>query len=234
MNAIALKENANNFVFGDIDNEFKIEMLKSFKEIFIKYPKLINTISLVSNPNYMYDYLLTKYNKKTNIKDNLKTSFIFATGIYRFEDLITSVSNERENILFNKTNFVGISFNDKCGYSEANNNIKDGFFSRWSTAFDIKSGLFHEIGHIFAYLFNLTNNPKVLELLELEMKKSNNKLSIYSRTNIDELIAEAFSKYSYDLKYNNLVYLVGSIIEEFYYEFENTDLFDINRRVYFK
>lgn len=94
--------------------------------------------------------------------------------------------------------------------------------------------MFHEIGHIFAYLFNLTNNPKVLELLELEMKKSNNKLSIYYRTNIDELIAEAFSKYSYDPKYNNLVYLVWSIIEEFYYEFENTDLFDINRRVYFK
>lgn len=66
------------------------------------------------------------------------------------------------------------------------------------------------------------------------MKKSNNKLSIYYRTNIDELIAEAFSKCSYDPKYNNLVYLVGSIIEEFYYEFENTDLFDINRRVYFK
>lgn len=63
MNAIVLKENANNFVFGDIDNEFKIEMLKSFKEIFIKYPKLINTISLVSNPNYMYDYLLTKYKR---------------------------------------------------------------------------------------------------------------------------------------------------------------------------
>ena len=66
------------------------------------------------------------------------------------------------------------------------------------------------------------------------MKKSNNKLSIYSRTNIDELIAEAFSKYSYDPRYNDVVYVIGSIIEEFYTKFESTDLFDINRRVYFK
>ena len=59
---------------------------------------------------------------------------------------------------------------------------------------------------------------------------NNNNLSEYSRINPEEMIAEAFSKYSYDPRYNEMVYIIGTIIEEYYAKFENTELFNISNK----
>ena len=65
----------------NIDNEIKKEILVSLKEIVTKYPKLNNSISLVSDINYLVNYISNTYTLKDNEKyePSLKTVFTTAS-----------------------------------------------------------------------------------------------------------------------------------------------------------
>ena len=48
------------------------------------------------------------------------------------------------------------------------------------------------------------------------------------------MIAEAFSKYSYDPRYSDFVYKIGSCIDELYKMYEDSEIFNISEQVLIK
>ena len=51
-------------------------------------------------------------------------------------------------------------------------------------------------------------------------------LSGYAKTNMEEMISEAFSMYSYNPYYSELVYMVGTSINSLYQIYHKTELFN--------
>lgn len=210
-----------------VENKTKKEILITLKEIITKYPRLNNTISLVSDINYLVNYVSSNYSLIDNKKYEPSPETIFTTasmwlpkddkklGLYDY-------------ILYYKPDFIGFGVNEKVNYSDIKKQLKTDYRNGWSCSRNIKDAVYHEIGHVFTKLFKLTYNPKMMEFIKNNI--NNNNLSEYSRINPEEMIAEAFSKYSYDPKYNEVVYIIGTIIEEHYTKFENTDLFNISNK----
>ena len=209
----------------NIDNEIKKEMLVSLKEIVTKYPKLNNSISLVSDINYLVNYISNTYTLKDNEKYEPSLKTVFTTA-----SMWLPKDNKKlglyDSILYYKPDFIGIGVNEIMSYSGITKQLNSDYRNGWSCSRNIKDAIYHEIGHVFVKLFKLIYNPKMIEFIEKNINNSN--LSEYSKINPEEMIAEAFSKYSYDPRYNDVVYVIGSIIEEFYTKFESTDLFEIS------
>ena len=137
--------------------------------------------------------------------------------------------NYYDSILYYKPDFIGIGVNRLVKYKNAINALKSDYADEWCYSRNIKDAVYHEVGHIFSKIFKLISNPKMLELLEGNLK-NNKTLSTYSKINYEELIAECFSKYSYNPSYSELVYIIGRIIENYYLKFEDTELFDISNK----
>ena len=64
--------------------------------------------------------------------------------------------------------------------------------------------------------------------------RTNKDISVYSKNNPEEMIAEAFSKYSYDPRYSDFVYKIGSCIDELYKMYEDSEIFNISEQVLIK
>ena len=210
-----------------VDNKAKKEILIALKEIITKYPRLNNTISLVSDINYLVNYVSNNYSLGDNEKyePSSETIFITASMWLPKDDKKLGLN---DYILYNKPNFIGIGVNEKVNYSVIKKQLKTDYMDGWSCSKNIKGAVYHEIGHVFTRLFKLTNNTKMIEFIKNNINNSN--LSEYSKINPEEMIAEAFSKYSYDPRYNEMVYIIGTIIEEYYAKFENTELFNISNK----
>lgn len=217
----------DNIILDNIDRRFKKDIYKTLKEVIKKYPKLNNSICLVSDIDYLIMYLNNRYVKsKSNYEPDDKT--ILTTVSTWFPRDSKSI-NFYDSILYYKPDFIGIGVNSLVKYKNATRILKKDYNNNWCYSRNIKDAVYHEIGHIFAKLFKLAYNPKLLEYLEDNLK-NNKYLSSYSKINIEELIAEAFSKYSYDPNYSEFVYTIGRIIEEYYLKFEDTELFNISNK----
>lgn len=221
---------------NSIDNEIKKKILVTLKEIITKYPSLNHSISLISDGDYLIDYVSSHYKKSLNLEQSCKDDATLFTTTAQWNSTsinMINVYSVYDFLLRTRPDFIGIGVNKRRNYEEVTAKMQKGYNLGYTYSRNIRDVIYHEIGHVFSILFKMSNITMVKNMLD-ENIRTNKDISVYSKNNPEEMIAEAFSKYSYDPKYNNLVYLVGSIIEEFYYEFENTDLFDINRRVYFK
>lgn len=217
----------DNIILDNIDRRFKKDIYKTLKEVIKKYPKLNNSICLVSDIDYLIMYLNNRYIKsKSNYEPDDKT--ILTTVSTWFPRDSKSI-NFYDSILYYKPDFIGIGVNSLVKYKNATRILKKDYNDNWCYSRNIKDAVYHEIGHIFTKLFKLAYNPKLLEYLEDNLK-NNKYLSSYSKINIEELIAEAFSKYSYDPNYSEFVYTIGRIIEEYYLKFEDTELFNISNK----
>lgn len=217
----------DNIILDNIDRRFKKDIYKTLKEVIKKYPKLNNSICLVSDIDYLIMYLNNRYVKsKSNYEPDDKT--ILTTVSAWFPRDSKSI-NFYDSILYYKPDFIGIGVNSLVKYKNATRILKKDYNNNWCYSRNIKDAVYHEIGHIFTKLFKLAYNPKLLEYLEDNLK-NNKYLSSYSKINIEELIAEAFSKYSYNPNYSEFVYTIGRIIEEYYLKFEDTELFNISNK----
>lgn len=220
--------NNENIVLDAIDKRVRKEILKTLKEIFKKYPKLSNSITLVSDINYLVNYLFNNYTVDEKDRYVASPKTVFTTAKLWLPKETSKNLNFHDQILYYKPDFIGIGVNDIIKYSSVARQLKSEYKCNWSYSKNIRDAFYHEIGHIFNTLFKLSNNPELKSFIEKNINRYS--LSTYSKTNNEELIAEAFSKYSYDPKYNELVYIIGTVIEEYYLKFENTDLFEINTK----
>ena len=217
----------DNIILDNIDRRFKKDIYKTLKEVIKKYPKLNNSICLVSDIDYLIMYLNNRYiESKSNYEPDDKT---ILTNVSTWFPRDNKSINFYDSILYYKPDFIGIGVNSLVKYKNATRILKKDYNNNWCYSRNIKDAVYHEIGHIFTKLFKLAYNPKLLEYLEDNLK-NNKYLSSYSKINIEELIAEAFSKYSYDPNYSEFVYTIGRIIEEYYLKFEDTELFNISNK----
>lgn len=217
----------DNIIIDNLDRKLGKEIYNSLKEIITKYPRLNNTICLVSDIDYLVNYLNNNYEECNCIYENDDKTIMTTASMYlpkKDKNL-----NYYDSILYYKPDFIGIGVNRLVKYKNAINTLKSDYANEWCYSRNIKDTVYHEIGHIFSKIFKLTSNPKMLELLEGNLK-NNKTLSTYSKINYEELIAECFSKYSYNPSYSELVYIIGRIIENYYLKFEDTELFDISNK----
>lgn len=217
----------------NIDNQIKKEILEALNEIHAKYPRLENLIGLISDSNYLINFIAENF-KKSRTLELLKTScknnntLFTTTAQWEPEKINKTYYNSEENalnfLLKIKPDFIGIGVNEKCKYYTALSRIQKGYNLGWNYSRTIKDALYHEIGHIFSIIFRLTSIEDIRRLLE---KNANDKsLSTYAKTNMEEMVAEIFSIYSYNPFQSELVYSIGFSIDNLYRTFENTKLFD--------
>lgn len=213
----------NKLYLDNIDTEIKIEILNTLKEIYIKYPKVFNNINLISDIDYLLSYLNKNYNinKEDKYKESNRT--IFTTAGMWLPKQIKSL-NLYDQILYDKPDFIGIGINKSLDYKTIKKQIKKDYKDKWCYSKNIRDALYHEFGHVFTKLFKLTNNPKLMEIINNNINNEN--ISTYAKTSPEEFISELFSKYSYDPKYNELTYIIGNIINNYYIKFEDTELFN--------
>lgn len=215
----------NGVYLDNIDKKIKREVYITLKEIIKKYPRLNNSICLVSDMEYLLNIIYNKYKIEDNNKYKPSDKTIFTTcGIWT-----KSVSDELclyDKIMYDKPEFIGIGIVDSIDYKFISRQLKSDYNNNWSYSRNIRDALYHEIGHVFEKLFKLTSNHYLIQVISDNIDKYNT--SMYSKINYQEFIAEMFSKYSYDPRYNDMVYIIGNIINEFYYKFEDTELFDVS------
>ena len=211
----------DNIIIDNLDRKLGKEIYNSLKEIITKYPRLNNTICLVSDIDYLVNYLNNNYEECNCIYENDDKTIMTTASMY--------LPKKDNSILYYKPDFIGIGVNRLVKYKNAINALKSDYADEWCYSRNIKDAVYHEVGHIFSKIFKLISNPKMLELLEGNLK-NNKTLSTYSKINYEELIAECFSKYSYNPSYSELVYIIGRIIENYYLKFDDTELFDISNK----
>lgn len=217
----------NTIDLNTIDRKLSIEILKAYKKIIKKYPKLKNTISLITDINTLLNELNIDYSNAVIVNTNNLTTTKFLTTA-TVEKTKVEVNNQIKSILLNKPDFIGIGINGCFNKRKATKWIKQGYEENWFCARNIRDAFNHEIGHVFANLFRLLDNEVFVSRIELYKKKYT--LSEYSNISLEEFVAECFCKYQYDSNYNNAVTFVGRTIDEYYNIFKNTNLFDIKRK----
>lgn len=186
-------------MLDNIDNNLKEEILKSLKEIINRYPNLIDKINIVTDFDTINLYTLNNYNYKRIFDGDIAFTCVFIeTG---------SLS-------------ILIGVNNNYDLKEMNRLFDLSYKKGWSYTRYVKDALYHELGHIFSYLYNLTTNKEFINTINM-IKEG---VSVYSYNNIEELIAECFTKYSYDKNYNDLVNFVGTVIDKVYEKIENKDM----------
>lgn len=211
-------------IYNTIDRKLSIEILKAYKKIIKKYPKLKNIISLITDINTLLNELNIDYSDAVIVDTNNLTTIKFLTTA-TVEKPKVEVNNQIKSILLNKPVFIGIGINSYFNKRKATKWIKQGYEENWFCARNIEDAFNHEIGHIFSNLFRLLDNEVLLSRIELYQKQYT--LSEYSNTSLEEFVAECFCKYQYDSNYNKAVAFVGKTIDEYYNIFKNTNLFDI-------
>lgn len=218
----------------NIDNQIKNEILETLKEIYTIYPKLENLISLVSDSNYLVNYIAQNF-KKSNSLESLRAScnndntLFTTTAQYKPEKINKTYYNTGESaldfLLKTKPDFIGIGVKSNCSYDVSISRIEKGYNLGWSYSRNIRDAVYHELGHIFSIIFKLPYIEDIRELLEESIYDES--LSGYAKTNMEEMIAEAFSMYSYNPYYSELVYIVGTSINSLYQIYHKTELFDV-------
>ena len=214
----------------NIDNEIKKEILVTLKEIMTKYPSLNHSISLISDGDYLIDYVSSHYKKSLNLEQSCKddTTLFTTTAQWNSTSInMINVYSVYDFLLKTRPDFIAIGVNKRRNYEEVTAKMQKGYNLGYTYSRNIRDVIYHEIGHVFSILFKMSNITMVKNILD-ENIRTNKDISVYSKNNPEEMIAEAFSKYSYDPRYNDVVYVIGSIIEEFYTKFESTDLFEIS------
>lgn len=186
-------------VLDNIENNLKEEILKSLKEIFNRYPKLINKIDIITDFDTINFYTLNNYKYKR---------------IFDRDIAFTSVFIETSSLS------ILIGVNNNYDLKEMNRLFNLSYKKGWSYTRCVKDALYHELGHIFSYIYNLKGNNEFVNTIN----KLKCEVSMYASNNMEELIAECFTKYSYDRNYNDLVNFVGTVIDKVYERVDNKSI----------
>ena len=172
----------DNIILNNVDRKLGKEIYTSLKEAITKYPRLNNTICLVSDIDYLVTYLNNNYEECTCSYGNDDKTIMTTASMYlpkKDKNL-----NYYDSILYYKPDFIGIGVNRLVKYKNAINALKSDYANEWCYSRNIKDTVYHEIGHIFSKIFKLTSNSKMLEFLEGNLK-NNKTLSTYSKINYE-------------------------------------------------
>ena len=219
-----------------IDNEIKKEILVTLKEIITKYPSLNHSISLISDGDYLIDYVSSHYKKSLNLEQSCKddTTLFTTTAQWNSTSInMINVYSVYDFLLRTRPDFIGIGVNKRRNYEEVTAKMQKGYNLGYTYSRNIRDVIYHEIGHVFSILFKMSNIIMVKNILD-ENIRTNKDISVYSKNNPEEMIAEAFSKYSYDPRYSDFVYKIGSCIDELYKMYEDSEIFNISEQVLIK
>ena len=219
-----------------IDNEIKKEILVTLKEIITKYPSLNHSISLISDGDYLIDYVSSHYKKSLNLEQSCKddTTLFTTTAQWNSTSInMINVYSVYDFLLKTRPDFIAIGVNKRRNYEEVTAKMQKGYNLGYTYSRNIRDVIYHEIGHVFSILFKMSNITMVKNILN-ENIRTNKDISVYSKINPEEMIAEAFSKYSYDPRYSDFVYKIGSCIDELYKMYEDSEIFNISEQVLIK
>ena len=219
-----------------IDNEIKKEILVTLKEIITKYPSLNHSISLISDGDYLIDYVSSHYKKSLNLEQSCKddTTLFTTTAQWNSTSInMINVYSVYDFLLRTRPDFIAIGVNKRRNYKEVTAKMQKGYNLGYTYSRNIRDVIYHEIGHVFSILFKMSNITMVKNMLD-ENIRTNKDISVYSKNNPEEMIAEAFSKYSYDPRYSDFVYKIGSCIDELYKMYEDSEIFNISEQVLIK
>ena len=219
-----------------IDNEIKKEILVTLKEIITKYPSLNHSISLISDGDYLIDYVSSHYKKSLNLEQSCKDDTTLFTTTAQWNSTSINMINDYsvyDFLLKTRPDFIAIGVNKRRNYEEVTAKMQKGYNLGYTYSRNIRDVIYHEIGHVFSILFKMSNITMVKNILN-ENIRTNKDISVYSKINPEEMIAEAFSKYSYDPRYSDFVYKIGSCIDELYKMYEDSEIFNISEQVLIK
>lgn len=208
-----------------IDYRIGIEFFSALKECFQRYPLLKNVINCIGD----YSYVLEKrnicavksYNQrifKYDLKKLYNTSS-FCASYLATED--TTYYEKLNNLMYyNRLLFSGICINEKDSYDDLRYMFRQYKNKNLTYCTNVKSCVYHEIGHILSRMLCIEKNIVTLEQIKILMQNGN--YPKYTSSSVSEFVADSFAKYMIDQNYNEAVNTIGTTIDLFYHYFEKT------------
>ena len=191
---------------------------------------------MISDGDYLIDYVSSHYKKSLNLEQSCKddTTLFTTTAQWNSTSInMINVYSVYDFLLKTRPDFIAIGVNKRRNYEEVTAKMQKGYNLGYTYSRNIRDVIYHEIGHVFSILFKMSNITMVKNILN-ENIRTNKDISVYSKINPEEMIAEAFSKYSYDPRYSDFVYKIGSCIDELYKMYEDSEIFNISEQVLIK
>ncbi len=213
--------------FANIDYQITLEMLVGLDNIFKRYPLLRHKIDAIGENTFIVKEMV-KTDKRIN---HINTSrYNKSNDDAFFKTIYTWLGDFSKPEYYIKSNvlFIGLGINSKYSYDELEKQIalsnKMGNIYAW----DIKTSIYHEIGHVFDLVFLLGADDVFMQNIRKFMSEKRTDYSIYSLTNEHEFIAECFCKYMTDSNFNEAVNYVGTTIDEYYEKYKSEHKFNEN------
>ena len=229
--------------YDNLDITVAEDITYALINIFNKYPRLSDSICAFGTVND----IINKYNlSKNSIKSKKLKWEDYGEDLEDIFLVTVNVSSEKyhkeKEELFLPCLFLGIGYGldvmlDNIGTlnSIARSDVMDNLLPRDCNTF--KSYIYHEIGHALDYILELRNDDKLYDIISEKTNDFDNevireKVSGYYETEpyYDEIIADCFSAYMMNPYANDLISSVGIYIDNKYNKFENSRIFDVNRR----
>lgn len=205
-----------------IDPKVLNEYLNALEKIFIKYPNLKNRIDYIGPLKGFFNEITSLLK---NVYDyNYKYSLKEKNEIYNSTFVVTCPLSDPHDP-FEETNFIIMGINERLNYYKTYLKLYKVHNKNFLYAQNIEELLYHEVGHMFSYLFNLLKSDDVITNIYMLMSKKDGLYSDYSLNSFEEFIAEHFSKYLVEPHYNKATEYIGYIINDLYKLHEDTSLF---------
>lgn len=221
--------------FSGTDLNVGIAVAEAIGAMFKKYPALKNTICAIGNTdsiNFHLNILSTEVKENDKIEGNVHyKEYLECPNTW-----IRNCSADNGYRIIYYAFILGNEYKN-YSYDELVKDIEKSALNLFHPPHlkTIQSLIYHEFGHVFDKLLNISTNDKIINIFEQKIQDVGSQISRYankqdSKNNIViEIIAEAFAEYTMSPETaNEAVRLIGELIEKEYSLNENNSIFNIN------
>ncbi len=218
------------------------EIIKTLQEVYKIYPFLKPTLSIIGNKDFLNAYInLNSYADKDLWEEHLSSDGILYSHVFLNIDVLGFGGCIQESYDGQKYQFLGICLGDLLYQNSLD--VCNQVFKKFADsknhpkhATNLRSGIYHEIGHLVDYLFGISSSLEFKNFYKCQKNDLAKKLSKYAMKSEKECLAEAFSEYHSTKYANDITLKVMNYVFDAYknYFIENKKIQNLNLKRHYK